>query len=1582
MGQKVIKGLVSDNDPINQIEGTYPFAKNGIQNFIKGSATNEPGFLQSACTIPYKYNGIIETDTRPIIFSTDNVNSSIGFYDPAKDEYQVILNDTIAGFKLGFKTDWYITGQYQKNNKDEYEIAFTDKNSAFKFLNCTKPDVSKPDDLLFFLKATTPTMVVKTEAGGELLNGSYVVALKYTKLDGAETPYLISSSPRSVVGTGADGVSGKSLRIDLTNVDLSYDFAVFAVIRKVKGQVTVTELNPVSINSQMTFVYSGNEIGLPITLEEVLIKPKVYKTVGTVGQLNDSLYMGKLVEDDPINYQKYANLIKVTWESKLVNLLNKPEEVLSGEEKGMGHEEIYALFVRLKLTSGGVTDAFHIPGLAPNISETESFTSGGVSGLKFQITDTIRTVVGNTGTCGVWENQSELYPNDENYNSLALGGENLKGQKVRHHKMPSMHFMKNVVYSGIPDYGRSVLDILGLKLSNVIIPAELVGKVTGYELLYAKRTTANITCFGQSLLLYAGQDLKLINSNTQSNFSSTGGNFHSYKELNALRTFDDPRDEVLQIKRDRVRLHPFELLFNKPSLPQNAYLSLHFKHRVENPVENILSFGCNLDIPKADRKASDVIGVVYKLDYMTGNAPFVVSHAQRYKKLNKLQYATNNINTGEYNNASLETAIVGQLSEPGPAVSTSFHAIPEGDKRLKELDTRRYVKHEETYLVTLKALKIDVYQSFLSQTLIATGKFFKLDEVPSAVFAGDTFPCEYTYHTYGLTSPVNDVPSGANPELIGTRVIRRFVCESFANINQRYEEVGNKYSLWWPKTEVGYLTAYIKNFNRSIDPNQFGYSKDLNALNEFESVRVFNPAQNFNSSFPYRVHRGGKAKKEGVSKNWRTLLPLDYYDMPKNMGPVVNLVGMDDKLLIHMQNSLFVTQDKTKLESDVLSITLGSGDIFQFEPQESLGTKLGFAGTKHDLACVLTPIGYIFPDSSMGKLFIYKDGLKNFGVGVENFLGDYLTIDDVNPFIGNGITIGYDPQYDRVLLTVKNKALPATIQVVPGFKETQQFFNTLISGQSIVYKDGRFQKFLGVNATAFNCPVLAIITLVSTNGTVFENAIALTYAAKIVASGITGGKYTYFIISGNVNNAFKILPSGDIVVNDVNLLNFVTHPVYTLGVKAVDISGISAQANVTINVIAVAKPIAIKDYELSLSELSPNGTIVVQIAATGGMAALTYSIVSGNFDNGFSINAISGVITLLNNQEIDYELTPKVVLGIAATDGTTSATGKVTIHILNINEPPVAADVTFTIEQTHNFAVPIGFANIAIDPEVAAEKQTLTYTLQSQTTPGILTIDLNPASLTFLQVKLVSGTVLNSTLFYELTIRATDSGEPAAFLDYKVRINVTPVILCGTSAAYSGGLTFPSLHIVQLGTAIGEVRFFFNPNSIPDKFIVEFDGVVVINTGYRGDSVHQSNLNAALTNLGLPLETITSTALGVLSFKKTTATSTATVKVFAPLTGTDWNFGLGCPFTPVGNTVQSIEKQRDNCGVGFVGQTVTYTVPANTYFGMNLTEANDLALNDIITNSQTYANTNGTCAIAVKWVGKEADAYCEQTATS
>jgi hypothetical protein len=222
----------------------------------------------------------------------------------------------------------------------------------------------------------------------------------------------------------------------------------------------------------------------------------------------------------------------------------------------------------------------------------------------------------------------------------------------------------------------------------------------------------------------------------------------------------------------------------------------------------------------------------------------------------------------------------------------------------------------------------------------------------------------------------------------------------------------------------------------------------------------------------------------------------------------------------------------------------------------------------------------------------------------------------------------------------------------------------------------------------------------------------------------------------------------------------------------------------------------------------------------------------------------------------------------------TSEVGDVDIVIGGNNVP-----VSFTLEWDGNTATTgfIGLDTYDADLIAAGVDPADINTGDPSTKDTTLTINKTSASPTLVRLNVLAPLVNDN---YSLEFNC-----PSAI----------PTISCGAGTSYTGSTSYPTIQNVTLGSDTGVVELNYQAYSVPDKFVVEFDGVEVINTGYRGDSFYQTQLNNALAALGEPAETIQGTKLGTLTFNKTTATTTAIVKVYAPMSGTGWNFTLGCP---------------------------------------------------------------------------------------
>jgi hypothetical protein len=116
---------------------------------------------------------------------------------------------------------------------------------------------------------------------------------------------------------------------------------------------------------------------------------------------------------------------------------------------------------------------------------------------------------------------------------------------------------------------------------------------------------------------------------------------------------------------------------------------------------------------------------------------------------------------------------------------------------------------------------------------------------------------------------------------------------------------------------------------------------------------------------------------------------------------------------------------------------------------------------------------------------------------------------------------------------------------------------------------------------------------------------------------------------------------------------------------------------------------------------------------------------------------------------------------------------------------------------------------------------------------------------------------------------------------------------CGTQYTYTGNQDYPERYVFDLGVT-GTSTLTYQAYDIPDKWIVVQDGVVILDTGYRGLASYQTDLNNALADRGLPPETIQGVGSGSATFT-VSSLSPVYVYVYAPVGGTSFQTTISCP---------------------------------------------------------------------------------------
>ena len=193
---------------------------------------------------------------------------------------------------------------------------------------------------------------------------------------------------------------------------------------------------------------------------------------------------------------------------------------------------------------------------------------------------------------------------------------------------------------------------------------------------------------------------------------------------------------------------------------------------------------------------------------------------------------------------------------------------------------------------------------------------------------------------------------------------------------------------------------------------------------------------NFINYFPYRVYKGLAIPNESLqTKNLRFFPTNSYYDMRNDRGEIIALRGYNRGLYIQQRYSLFESYIADKLNATAEETYLGSSELFDRIPEEILyNDNIGYIGSNSQFACIVFRDGYATVDEEQGKVFIVNKGLSEISQqNLKNYfrqalpLGNKYTKKDLlgntvkvdNPFSSIGYLIGFDEEYNRLILTKK-----------------------------------------------------------------------------------------------------------------------------------------------------------------------------------------------------------------------------------------------------------------------------------------------------------------------------------------------------------------------------------------------------------------------------------------------------------------------------------------------------------------------------------------------------------------------------------
>jgi hypothetical protein len=1050
-------GLITDYDPIDQPNNSYPDALNMVRSRLtKNKLATEKGNVRVNNSFPSTTTDILNigelNNEEFVIFGAGKLGGSdrIGLYNVNTDVYTDLIVDNLLNFNINYPI---LKIEFEFNYLGERIIVWTDNNNSPCVLNIDNipftldgnkalVDPTQIKDLYVFSKINYPNTLYNSvfspntnigliKGGGNVKAGHYSFVTQYESLTGQVTSFTpafgsvivcsntaINEGGHASLQPGAN--SSYSIRMTFSNLDKSFDFLNVIALQTINGITTAIKIGRLNITASITtieFNYIGSENLGTLSLSEVLTPLASYTKAGAMTKYNGEILFADLSSEEDLDLQQYVNQIRIDYTTRLQDAMSTSNHSNGREPAGFGHGEVYAMYLVALFNNNTIAKAFHIPGRQASGSETTIITETDTGFLckRFQIENTcdrssfysslpdgtrINQIISNFNiNMGYWENENETYPS--NFPLFA-------NQKVRHHVFPSIKQCKITHYSDDNEYGTRKLDVLGIRVSNFNLPPEVKSKISGWFIAYAKKDYSNSRVLGTDYINYVG-----INGVDTSVIYANPMNW-SHRTL--------PSGNVFNSKRDYLRCNSFGLIKDKPPISTvTGYVESEIEIR-----KRLRPFGADQFIRPSEVNGHgyySMLWEVYTINMQyTSIQPFLDDFtwaAINRRRIIESRYVPANVIDGKYNNYKGEENLSLQLQAD---FITEPSSINYDNTRDVLLEGARYPVGEATGLYTIRQLLTNVHNQYTNQQLVSTNMIFST-EIPTIsdfiIYGGDKF--------IGINSIIRSSMrnnTDINPTEQGKtfRAVKTYICEDKYNLSARAEGSDNN-SKFFPLSELGeYVTDRATKsslFDVSRTWNLYNLPDDYSKLNEYNQAEI-NGSNTLEVSTkdPNLIIRSDKSDDNIIGK-WKTFRVANRTTTNRGRGKIVNLETLDDVLLIHQEFGLFRTTGKDKLSLEVTEIYLGTADLFEQTPKELVASKLGYLGLISVFNAKRCKDRYIWVNTKEGRVFSLsaQNIIEASKEGNFRFFREYYKVADS---LATQVRVGYDPIQEIVYFTSFN----------------------------------------------------------------------------------------------------------------------------------------------------------------------------------------------------------------------------------------------------------------------------------------------------------------------------------------------------------------------------------------------------------------------------------------------------------------------------------------------------------------------------------------------------------------------------------
>jgi hypothetical protein len=268
-------------------------------------------------------------------------------------------------------------------------------------------------------------------------------------------------------------------------------------------------------------------------------------------------------------------------------------------------------------------------------------------------------------------------------------------------------------------------------------------------------------------------------------------------------------------------------------------------------------------------------------------------------------------------------------------------------------------------------------------------------------------------------------------------------CFIESDINTYYRYSSDNEVPYYPRETIKKVFSAVPNQEENRNYN-VQYSLDNILKTTYVSRPIFDDAL---TEFPNRTIYSERSNEDSKVDEYQIFKQNSFYDLPEDTGEIIDTFVWNNDLYSHTAKALWknFVNTVTREANSIGDVVLGTGDLFSLPSQKILTSDGGYAGTLNQFGNALTPHGYFFVDTLQRKVFKLTNNLEEISLqGMQQWFDEnirkQITGRD-NPFWGYGITMGWDNEYKKLLITQKGTASDFTISYYPVRQGWGSFHN-------------------------------------------------------------------------------------------------------------------------------------------------------------------------------------------------------------------------------------------------------------------------------------------------------------------------------------------------------------------------------------------------------------------------------------------------------------------------------------------------------------------------------------------------------------